>query len=278
MLRTVVALAAASVTAAAGSNPLSLTVNKDGSYAIAINAGWATLSSGVAPVGVLSNNAWVAMTAAVGSASSGADAWGTFSETPVTWTSASMGPMLLTKFKVYDDAPAIGFEQVALQAINPGGASRDNVSTIFPSFALNQPQLGVMQWQGAFADGGVNGSTFTSFSINGAITNGLRGGPFVLFDSVAQNALVFSPSSSFMSTNLAQFNGAINVGALGSVDVIPAGYSSSSMLWFGSNGINPTIMSWGAALLALYGKDAARVDTDYTATHLTYNTDHGTYY
>lgn len=188
-----------------------------------------------------------------------------------------MGNVLATKFRAYVDAPAIVFEQVALQDIKPGGASRENVSTIFPAFQLPQApgSLGVMQWHDSFLDGGSSGPAWTKWDTSCSITTGLPGGPMVLFDETAASALVFSPASNFMATNFAQFGGAVHAGLMGSFEVIPAGFTSASVLWYGSSGINPTIMAWGAALLAMYGKTAAAPSTDFTAQYLTYNTDHG---
>ena len=280
MLSRVLTAAAAAATAAAAAvtdaNPLTLTVAADGTYSVAV-AGWTTLTGGATRV--MSRGGWLALTPAVAPpAAGGADAWGTYTETAITWSAPATGAVLLTRFKVYDAAPAIAFEQVALQALTPGGGSSNNVSTVFPSWVLPAPStasLGVMQWHGAFFNDGVNGPAWTTWDTAGAaaIRGGLEGGPLVLFDAAAQGALIFSPASAFMTTNLAQFDGTVHAGVLGSVAEIPAGFSTSTVLWYGAGGINPAIMQWGAALLAAYGKDASGPQQDFTANYLTYNTD-----
>lgn len=268
------AAAAALVGAAsAATNPLQLVISQDGSYAVQVGS-WMTLKSGL--TGYRSNGAWATgLVPTQGAPQPGADAWGTFTATTITWSGA-----FATTFKVYDTSPAIAFEQMALQNIVPGGGSRENVSSAFPSWTLPTPSTssaGFLQFEGAFIDGGSNGENAGTFDTAGAskMTSGLKGGPFVLFDTTGANTLIISPSSSFMSTNFALVGQTLAVGALGSVDVIPAGHSSSVVMWYGSTGINPTIMTWGAALLAAYGKASTGSKTDYTNTRLMYNTDHG---
>ena len=122
---------------------------------------------------------------------------------------------------------------------------------------------------------GVNGPVFGTYGPSMKIASGLSGGPIVMFDSTGAHTLVLSAMSSFMSTSVALVGGELRCGVFGSALVLPAGFSTSSMLWYGTAGINPTIMAWGAGLLKYFNKAADGPQKDYTNTHLIYNTDHG---
>lgn len=265
------AVAAAATGGALAANPLSVAIAADGSYTVDV-AGWTTLRS-AGPAGVHVSGAWAALSPGAPVSSSGADAWGAFNETTLTWSSAG-APLLATAFRTYADVPALLFTQTALAEVATGGGSSGNISTSFPSFAMDgDGSVGFAQWQGPFIDGGVEGPTYGTWSPKGGITSGLRGGPIVLFGAQpGSHAAVLSPASQFMGTSFAQFGPSVHVGLLGSFETIPAGHATSTVLWYGAAGVNPAMMAWGAGLLALHGKAPDGVQTDVTAQSLTYNT------
>ena len=94
-------LAAAAVATAAATNPLELTVNNDGSYAVTVE-GWQTFKSSMSAIKLAGT--WVTpsngLSPSVGSPQGGEDSWGGFNETTVTWSNPTAGAILATKFKV----------------------------------------------------------------------------------------------------------------------------------------------------------------------------------
>jgi hypothetical protein len=153
------------------------------------------------------------------------------------------------------------------------------VSTAFPAWQLPTPSsgdqgLGFMQYGGAFVDGGSNGPMFGRFDTSAKMQSALQGGPIVIYDAAGTQALVHSVASSFMASSIALNMTTLRAGVLGSALELPAGYSTSSVLWYGNAGINPTVMAWGAGLLALYGKALDLSKHDFTNNYLIYNTDH----
>ena len=111
-------------------------------------------------------------------------------------------------------------------------------------------------------------------SPGGAIRGGLSGGPLVLLDATAAASLMLSASSEYMAVSCAVRNGSLGFGPLGSVFSLPAGYAYSAVAFYGE-GVNANIQAWGSALLAKHGKPHGLSRTDFTNTHLIYNTDHG---
>jgi len=89
--------------------------------------------------------------------------------------------------------------------------------------------------------------------------------------------LILSAASEFAAVSAVVFGGALSLGPLGSVDSLPKGYSYDAVAWLGA-GVNYAIMSWGSALLQKFGKPHGLSKSDFTNTHLIYNTDHGAYY
>lgn len=261
-------------------NPLVLALQAGGAYSVSV-PGWDVQLTG-GETALLAGGKW--LSSADGSlplqagadVASGSDAWGAFNATTLTWGAAG-GPQVRTTFRVYATTPAIVFETTFPAAVTTGAPSggRENVSSSFPSWVLPASSTaGFIQYHGAFINDGYNGPTFGEWGASARLTTGLKGGPIVLFDKTGQHTLIYSAASSFMAVNTATFRGTLHTGALGSAATLPAGWSHSSVLWYGSAGINPAVTAWGAALLDRFGKTRALQQSDVTGSTLTYNTDH----
>ena len=269
--------------ASAQTNPLMLTVSPAGAYSVGVT-GWNTVFMGGA-YGLMVGGKWLStstgdLTVSDMSTHAGVDGWGNYNATVLTWKLANGTAVMATAFRVYSYVNAIAFETTMLTTISTGSAgasAHDGVSTSFPAWSTAAPAtpLGWMQWHGAFIDDGANGPSFGTYGPTMKIAPGLGGGPIVLFDETAEHTVLLSPMSSFMSTSCNQVGAELRYGVFGSALVLPAGHITSSMLWYGTTGINPTVMSWGAGLLRYYNKPQNGPQMDYSNTHLIYNTDHG---
>jgi hypothetical protein len=104
-----------------------------------------------------------------------------------------------------------------------------------------------------------------------------NGTPWLLFDDRA-NAALISPADNFMIASMYgdgvhEIADGLNAG----VHNLPAAFSYSTLIAFGS-GINATWNEWGAALLALQGKVRPANDADIGLRYLGYWTDNGAVY
>ena len=277
---------------AAGANPCALSIDASGAYSVSCGA-WPALNSyetALALRGAWASSRNGSLVLQSSRATSGSDAWGTWSGTEQAWGTAPSGapPAMLARFRVYDDAPAIVFEQLFPSAdATPTGrseADRDSVASAFPSFALPAAggPLAFMEFAGAFVNRGLGGPVFAPFDNKAgaaAYASGLDSGPTVLFDATGAGAIVLSAASAFMGASSAVTGGgqALAFGALGSAREIPATHSHEFVLFFGASP-NAAVMAWGAALLGKFGKAHDGSATDFTNAMLGYNTDHGAFY
>lgn len=104
-----------------------------------------------------------------------------------------------------------------------------------------------------------------------------EGGPLVLFDSTwPALVLVWSPLSHFKSTQLGpRLTGPGAAGGVnGYITALPAGFTVSTGIYFGSHGITDTVHAWGAVLQAMYS--TKRME-DPSSTRLSVWTDNGSY-
>lgn len=260
---------------AAAQNPLTLAVAPDGSFSI---TGAISLAS--APPGVMVGGAWQAL-AAAGAPTyfSGADAWGAFSGTAVSFKTAT-GVAMDAVFRAYNSTPAVTFTQTFPQEVATGGVDANSLVSAFPAFAIpaTPSAFGTVQWLGAFVNNGVGGPQFSTWGPQLQVARGLEGGPILFYDASATNAVVLGPAAAFMSASLvADRPGVLSAGIEGAADPIPAGWSQTFVLYAGA-GPNAAVMGYGAGLLAKYGKPAGLSKNDYTNNYLGYNTDHGAYY
>eukprot|EP01043_Picozoa_sp_COSAG02_P034500 COSAG02_NODE_2416_length_8909_cov_10.038252_4_plen_357_part_00 len=146
--------------------------------------------------------------------------------------------------------------------------------------------------EGANGQGSEGGRDFATGGSGGLVT-GREGGPIALFDVDARGkgaTVVVSPLTNFMASSLgirqkAGVGNAANMlawdlafGPLGSIDAIPPGFSLTYLVSFGDQGINNAMRHWGNVLLDAHGKARGAAESDFTAQHLGFNTDHGSYY
>jgi hypothetical protein len=277
--------------AAAASSPLSATVHSDGSYTVVSPLGsWQS-----AATSLLSNGQWLSSSNGTLvhlslTFSSGEDAWGSFNSSTSTWGAAggSSAVLLSTAVLQYTSgSPALHFLASFPSGLTSGsGGVNDSAGLLctFPSFQLPAQQaqspLGFFQFAGTMLNQkNDSGPLSGPFWAGANFSEGLGSGPVVVFDSQAAFSLVLSASSQFMATSAAATEGgrALSWGPLGSAAAVPAGWGYSAVAW-GGQGINSNMMSWGAALLALHGKRHGLSKSDFTSTHLGYNSDHGSFY
>jgi len=266
------------------SNPLDFTFSSSGQYTL-ISPEQTYTSS---PVSVLSGGEWLSSEngTLVGGAlaeSTGMDAWGDFMSSSLMWSSSSGGATLLvTSIYRYLSVPAVTFEVTFPSGVVTGSSLNDSsyVMSTFPSWSLpgSEGDLGWFQWAGTMLNEKNDAGPQSGLWHKGSnFSAGLGSGPIVLFNSTGANSLIFSPASNFMALSAASNGVSLSWGPLGSATSLPPLFSYTVVAWYGP-GINPNVMSWGSALLHKFGKPHGLSKTDFTNTHLGYNTDHGGYY
>jgi hypothetical protein len=110
------------------------------------------------------------------------------------------------------------------------------------------------------------------------------GDPIVLFDNGnasagEQSAIVVGTASHFMASShitSSDGQGRINAGLLGSVQEVPKGFVSETLIVASMHGVNAAVSDFGGALLRRSGKNKTR-PADFTSDYLGYYTDNGAY-
>ncbi|GFR86884.1 non-lysosomal glucosylceramidase [Elysia marginata] len=122
------------------------------------------------------------------------------------------------------------------------------------------------------------------FDANSTFNDGLDGSaPLVFFDRTA-NALVVSPFNNFMSASMWQEDHApnLNLGIMGGVDSLPAGFEHKTLVYCSDQGIGHALEGWGEVMRKVYNKTQNVTDyharQDLSLTHLGYWTDNGAFY
>eukprot|EP00039_Didymoeca_costata_P014439 m.233429 g.233429 ORF g.233429 m.233429 type:complete len:870 (-) comp16027_c0_seq1:181-2790(-) len=143
-------------------------------------------------------------------------------------------------------------------------------STSAPSVPLK-----ALWHSGSFPD-----ATVTSWNGKGvSISNsGLDGSPLVLFNE-AGRTLTASPYGNYMATGHGQDKDKINMGVMGSVELIPAGYKATE-IFIAGQGMRSSMMAWGNTLLKKGKKTRTAYPhpTDMSMNTLGYWTDNGAFY
>jgi hypothetical protein len=274
-------------TSVSSNNPLTLTLGAHGEYSLSSHS-WPNLILSGSPVGLQVQGVWLSTgdgsLTLLGSRvdGTGQDVWGAYTSSSFAFaaTASPTTPLITTTFKVYNETSAVAFEATFPNGLVTGEAStanKDGIVSSFPAWELPQSgsPLGFVQWAGPFINNGNGGPVVGAFaSPGGAIRGGLSGGPLVLLDDTAAASLMLSASSEYMAVSCAVRNDSLGFGPLGSVFSLPEGYTYSAVAFYGE-GVNANIQAWGSALLAKHGKPHGLSKTDFTNTHLIYNTDHG---
>ena len=227
----------------------------------------------------------------------GSDAWGYFNAFAFNWTTVDGQNDFRTVIRAYQDTPAISFEQIFVNGVQGSSLpNQDAVISGFPCFLIASPaetahhlhasaqsvsaaattQLGYVTWFDNMAEFNQVGQ----FSLNTSfLPLGLKnGGPFVIFDSSASNVVVFSSLSNFMAGSMQQLAEpsvaasatSLRAGLMGGIDSVPAGYSYSTVVYYGGAGVTRGMKAWGSALLQRYGTREDRAAGDFAARHLGY--------
>ena len=233
----------------------------------------------------------------------GSDELGSFTGTSLGWTCG--GVVVHTSVRIYASAAIFaqtwpdGATGAAIGAPVIGKAGQpdvpqEQISSVFPAVAPSSTsKLNYMvyhnQMLGGMADGIKYGSWDGSLE---SMSGGTMGGPVVLWEDAAEGsttttAVVLSPITNAMAMNMV-FDPAsrtLGAGLLGSIDTIPANYTSETMLYVaGGDGAGPNaaMHGFGTSLRQLKGKDtgfpAGGMASDMTLSHLGYYTDNGAYY
>ena len=102
--------------------------------------------------------------------------------------------------------------------------------------------------------------------------------PWAFFDN-SFNTWILSPAANYMTaSNAMAANGSLTAGINSGIASLPAGFTHSTALVFGT-GINATFATWGQALTDLTGKTRPANDADTLLKNISYWTDNGaTYY
>ncbi|ELT88611.1 hypothetical protein CAPTEDRAFT_195295 [Capitella teleta] len=177
------------------------------------------------------------------------------------------------------------FKLCAFQSF-PSGANetstndKDNILSGFPAFKIdsNVADLGYLAF--GFIHTGNMGRVLGRWdSRSFVIKDGRNGGPMALFDRHG-NALFISPFSQFMSASVwhDKSQSAYYWGIMGSVQSVPAGFHSQTIVYYSPNGINAAIEGWGLAMRTLYNKQSHYRESDVTVNYLSYWSDNGAYY
>ena len=116
------------------------------------------------------------------------------------------GNAFQTIFRVYDSVNAITFEQKYLSsASHTAVSSRDDVISSFPAFTVSSNDAMPLAYLSYFGNMAMHQQIAPFCADAKAIPGGLaNGGPFVLFEATAQEAVVFSPLNNFMAGSLTQ--------------------------------------------------------------------------
>jgi len=167
-----------------------------------------------------------------------------------------------------------------LQATSVG--DKDAVSTGFPRFKTTpgQEELGFLAYGGIMV-----GDTKKRMGVWGnpqqtsKIQSGLDSGPLVLFNH-KEDVIMVSPFESFMAAQAAYNTSDVSVswGLLGNAKDIPAGFEYATIVFYGGNGVQRSILEWGDVMRRFYGKSRSYTEADMSVNYLGYWTDNGAYY
>ena len=101
-------------------------------------------------------------------------------------------------------------------------------------------------------------------------------GAIAIFDELASNTLVLSPSSAFTTTQAVHADDVLAFGPRGSITTVPAGFGAS-VIAFAGTGVGRTLRQWGLALMRKGGKNPDLWQNDFSLNYLGYTTDNGAY-
>lgn len=231
---------AASGATVGGTDGLTVTVQLDGTYSVAVPAmNW--LFAGTLG-GSLSNL----------STAAGTDRIGAYNEISFDWRSDVLRHGAI---RVWFGQPAVLFTTTNLSA------AANTFS--FPNFTRFPQGLYQLTYTGAFAK--------PQFGVSAPES------PWIFFDS-SRNAFILSPANNFMTAVTAWGpNGELASGIAPQILSLPQGLQHQTLLVI-QNGINRAFDTWGQTLLAVHGKTPPPNDADLTLNKIGYWTDNGSAY
>ncbi|ESO98847.1 hypothetical protein LOTGIDRAFT_158797 [Lottia gigantea] len=258
--------------------PLSITINKDGSYTVNVNGEPWLESSAIyfyaegRRVSMGDGSLKIASTFM----DNGYDSVGQYGKT--CWRFEIESKYIDTCFKQYmEPTPFIIFEQHYLNDTeNTASIDYDYTIAGFPAFtAPPTGKLGYLHYAGSMT--GDSDKSFGIWQEKAKMLTGVAGGPLVLFDKDADDCLILSPLNQFMAAS-SLFDGQnYSTGVLGGVNFVPKDFVLQTVLFYGK-GINHAMSDWGLLLTQYYGKDDSYRKSDLTLNYIGYWTDGGAYY
>ena len=149
--------------------------------------------------------------------------------------------------------------------------SKDGVLSAFPSFHIGGPgvvEQGYLQWAGTFAYTDTRVGYWAGNGSIASLSQGVRSGPIVLFDRQGQVSSMLAPLTSFMSASIVQEGGTVQVGVVGSMESVPAGWSLETILYYERDGVTACVEHWGDLMLDKYGKVRSDAWDEFTVQYL----------
>ena len=267
----------------ASSGPMTLSLNAEGEYSLRVgDRTW--LKS--APTMLHSGGRWLRFSVTNISTGHGSDALGSYTRLAASLTATGGTPRLEVGFRVYSATEGVVVAEqtflddvvgVRLSAESP----QDQAASAFPHWRTDQALVGSggLRWLAgcdAAPAHSAPGARFPAGYASSFIGLGL---PLALVDD-AQQTLVMSPVTAFVSSTLALTNLSVDgggqglaAGIVGSVADIAAGLSVETIMTMPrAGGDTEAMMSWGDAMLALGGKARAQHDAVPMVSHLGYST------
>lgn len=264
--------------------PLSLMVNKTGSYKISVDGvTWFQSHDTFFTIGGTTYSSMAGTLKVI----QGPDVQrknhprlGGMKEISLTWqASDAKKTEIVTSFQLYEENTAIVFTQNFSLSSLPNSSVYDanNICTSFPSFVVAdamRKELGYLDFDERF----LRVQHLGRWDMHSKpISTDLRSTPLTLFNRT-KYTMILSSFKEFMVTSLFHHveDDAIQQGIMGKITEIPKGFIQQSIMQFGA-GIKQTIMKWGKMLRTQYNTKRF-TDNDMTLKYIGYWTDAGAFY
>eukprot|EP01084_Bolivina_argentea_P145762 255414_1 len=258
--------------------------NSYSTYTISVNNEiW--LTSGT--TGFRNQNEWVSLQFNHTKNITGQDIIGAYTEFIIVWNNAKNSSNIYeTIIRQYPNEPDI----IIFTQSFPTGTTKattnnpDKIISSFPSFLINNKNLGYVKWSGQQIGGNTQIGIFDSQVNKAKIQGGrIETGPMALFNQNMTECIVISALTDHMAaSDFTANNTEIQYGLIGNISTINPGFRISFILSGTRNGggVNTAMKRWGDFQLRhAGGKQRGNSHLrDYTLNYLGYSTDNGAYY
>lgn len=189
-----------------------------------------------------------------------------------------------TSFCVYEEQEMVVFEQLFPSGWTkpPKNSTQAHIIAGFPSISTHflKEDLGYLVWGDCFLSETSHGnwSDLKTDGFNNLFDGHSHGQPLVLHSNEGRS-VVWSNFDNFFVSGIAANadRETIDMGLRTSLDAIPENHRHTSIFLTGQ-GINATLMEWGAVLLKKGNKRRSQVYDDFFLAHAGYFTDNGAYH